>query len=275
MKSIALVSMVAVAGVLAMGDTVNSGTSAFTNMPANLATGLNSGVPYWDNASGDGSQPDTTGNVGYFLTNAGLFAGGVCGSCNPTGYLAAASGNPDAPSSFNLVRNTNSLVITLIGQTTGAANLSFGWYDTSSPATLHQLYGDVNGVPTLGSQVGSPVNLTGTVSTNYGFYLTQTVSGTAYTWYSNTALNSVPNGTDSAGHQHFSLFRTADTNLYYLGVEDWFSAGNTGTEKYGDFNDLIVKINSDPVAAPEPATFALMGAGLLGLGIIRQRRRKA
>jgi hypothetical protein len=39
--------------------------------------------------------------------------------------------------------------------------------------------------------------------------------------------------------------------------------------------DTIFSINGAPVGVPGPATVALLGAGLAGLGMIRRRRGKA
>jgi hypothetical protein len=76
-------------------------------------------------------------------------------------------------------------------------------------------------------------------------------------------------------HQHFALFQLAgDVRSFYIGFEDVF--GVNGYEGGGDYNDAIFMIStSGPIShAPEPATFAIMGAGLIALGLVGRSRRK-
>src|SRR5262249_2248281 len=138
-------------------------------------------------------------------------------------------------------------------------------YDTSVGAASEiNLFG-----PSLNSQLGSSINESGISFTNVGFFLKNTVTGS--TWFSNTASNVNGTSGDTAGHQHFAIFTTASNpNAFYLGIEDWI--WNSGEGINGDYNDIIIRINASVV--PEPETFALMGAGLLGIGYIRFRTRK-
>src|ERR1700720_4285221 len=75
--SMATGALVLISG-FAMADTIleNGGSPTFTNVPSNLATGLGSGIPYWDNHSGDFGGSNTA-NVGYFLTATGNFSSGT------------------------------------------------------------------------------------------------------------------------------------------------------------------------------------------------------
>jgi hypothetical protein len=79
-----------------------------------------------------------------------------------------------------------------------------------------------------------------------------------------------------ASDQHFAIFNSTTAGIYYVAIEDWGSLGgpNNG-EGIGDFNDVVFELNSSPSALPEPATFGLIGAGLLGLGLARLRARKS
>lgn len=273
MKLLTAIGTLALISGFALADTVveNGGAPTFTNMPANLATGLGTNTPYWDNHSGDFGGSNTA-NVGYFLTGTGNFSTNY----NPNKYLSGpgSGGTNDAPASFNLVQDTNSLVISLIGVTTGDLTNVFGIYDASKTgaqavSSEHPLFGP--GAISVGSL--NNVNLGTLGFSSIGFYLIKGGTAAGTTWFSNSALNTNAGtaSTDVSGHQHFALFTTAaDANTFYLGTEDWVS--NSGEGVAGDFQDIVVKINAD--AVPEPATFALMGAGLLGLGYSRFRSRK-
>jgi hypothetical protein len=245
----------------AVADTINEGVNpgTFTAEPASLSS-PGPTIPYWDNHSGDFGGTNT-GNIGYFLTATGNFSGGTNDS--PNDYVSA-TGVTDAPTAFNLVHTTNSLILSLLGVTTGNTTDIIGIYNTSVGAASEIL---LFGPGTL--TVGTSANASSIAFGNVGFYLTDSAGAT---WFSQTSLNVNGSTGDVAGHQHFALFTTGtDPNTFYLGVEDWIA--NSGEGVNGDYNDLIFKINADQVV-PEPATFGLLGAGLLGLGFARFRNRK-
>jgi hypothetical protein len=272
MKPLIGICTVALISGLAMGDTIleNGGSPTFTNIPGSIvAPTTATGVPYWNNTSTDCGASTTTCNVGNFLTNTGAIASGT--NYNPNQYLSGAGsgGSNDAAPSFNLVHSTNSLIISLIGVYTGNTTDQFGIYNaalTGAAATASRisLFG-------TNSALGSSMNESSIAFANVGFYMTNTINGV--TWYSNSGLNVPGSSGDPAGHQHFALFTTGtDPNMFFLGITDWIT-GNGG-EGNGDYQDLVIRVNADAVV-PEPATFALMGAGLLGLGFARFRTRKS
>jgi len=251
--------------------TENGGAPSFTAFPGNLATGLGSGTPYWDNHSNDGGGAGSnTGNIGYCLTGTGTCTPQP-GNVSPTSYLSQTVGaGPDtpndSPTSFNFTGFT-SLVITVVGLHTTDNNQTVGIYNASTGV------GSDTNVFTAPITLGSVSANEGAFATNLGFYLSKGCC-TGTTWYTNDALNA--NGTtgDPAGHQHFALFTTANANVFYLGIEDWV-ANAAPSEGLGDYNDVILKLDfTSAQGVPEPATFALMGAGLLGLGYARFRSRK-
>lgn len=65
----------------------------------------------------------------------------------------------------------------------------------------------------------------------------------------------------------------ADNNHYFVGFEDTLGGGDS------DFNDLVIELRlviDGPIqgaSIPEPSSIALLGAGLVGLGWIRRRRK--
>jgi hypothetical protein len=81
------------------------------------------------------------------------------------------------------------------------------------------------------------------------------------TWYSNDFLN-------SDNMDHFIAFTTPKAGEYILAFEDW---PNSLGDK--DYNDLIIKVKQ-VAPVPEPSTFLLLGAGIIGIGLARKRFRK-
>ena len=246
-------------------------------------------------------------NIGYFLTDSGNFPAlctfnGPPPTPNPacgTDYLgtqgqyyAQSSNAPNAPTNESFLSSSLAVQMTLLGgyaskdfannnPYSGNMPTSFGYYDASqatlagATASERTIYGS-GSIPAL---VGATKTLLPSYN-DYGFWVTVCQStvlvGATYlctateTYFSNELLNV---GSEST-HQHFAIFTLASNpSMFFIGVKD--NLNNDAIEGYGDFNDVIIKISatnlSSPYGAPEPVTFVLVGAGLLGL-IIAQRR---
>jgi hypothetical protein len=285
-KGLGLAALLAVASGIACADTIvlASGES-FVNVPTSIVNplGTNCGVtgnasgncgylgtgPYWDNESGKGNEM----NIAYVLT-------GTCGTpadCptnyNPLQYVAGNSSGSQ-PTSITLDDTSNDAAVTLLGDSTGDTTDSFGYYNVSNPSVLYTLYGPGSMV----GDIGIPVNLSSLISGgDYGFFITKSCHTLCpagdptpgfVTWYSDESLD-----LSDVGNQHFAIFTSPTTGEYYIGIEDWGIFGGAGNgEGNGDFDDIVFELTT---SVPEPSTFGLIGAGLLGLGLTRLRARKS
>jgi hypothetical protein len=289
-----------VAGALLMSaalraDTVTS-LGAFVSVPQAFqsTTGSNGGqgMPYWNNNSSDGLNM----NVGDFLTGSNAGAGMATDYLGSTGgfgnYLSTGASVSDAPANFSLLQSASSVNITLL-YTNAMANMSaygtqIGLYNAENPSEKQVLFAHgslYNPAPGSGGVYNNNISAQTPISVNtwlnYGVYANTcgyNSNGSIYcdTYYSNTALDQ---STETA-RQHFALFvDPRNPQTYLIGFED--SRGLNATEGYGDFNDAIFSISTStapftphtPTTTPEPATFSILGIGLVGLGLFRRSRK--
>jgi hypothetical protein len=87
------------------------------------------------------------------------------------------------------------------------------------------------------------------------------------TYFTNSSLN------PAGAPQQFALFTLASNlTTYFIGVEDNLSYD--AIEGWGDYQDIVIRVGTSSFGTPEPATFLLVGAGVLGLFKARRRVRR-
>ncbi len=196
----------------------------------------NDGTPFWDRTSSDGRAC----NIGYFL--AGGFGG--CGNLkngtpasglNLGGSNLEYYSNNDAITSFLLA--PGEWTFTLEGRIAGSSTFEVGYYYPSTPLpTLYPLFNQTNTVGDTAKVMANNVIALYLMDGSYFF-----------------RSDSDPLGVAAFRH-------TVLPNQFYFGFEDrprgdW------------DMNDVVLSAHY----VPEPGTYALIGAGLLGLGLLRRR----
>jgi hypothetical protein len=198
----------------------------------------NDGVPFWDQPSGDGGAC----NVGFFLaggfTNCGSLQNGTPpGGMNLGGANLEYYSNNNAITPFLLA--AGQWTFRLEGRIAGSPTFEVGYfYPLSVPPTNYPLFTQLN-------WVGN------TATVNAADVIALYLSDNPYFFRSD------------ANPLGVAAFRNTQLpNVFYFGFEDrprgdW------------DMNDVVLSAHY----VPEPGTYALIGAGLLALGLLRRRMR--
>jgi hypothetical protein len=238
-------------------------------MPA--PTGAGTGTPFWDNPSLDTGNK----NVGYILTGTNDPISGYVttdwidyAAGGKAQYLGTSTGGALNSVSFTTSPPTPQPSFLIVTISANASGNLFGIYDLTAPS-FNPLATDAYHTQIFpGGQANGSTNTITVNYSAYGYYFYDTATSKLFLSAPTANLSSAD--TDS----NFAFFRSLDQDgVLYLGMEDLVQP-NTGEGRFGDYNDMVVQIQTRDNLVPLPPSALLLGSGLLGLVGVGWRRRK-
>jgi hypothetical protein len=167
-----------------------------------------------------------------------------------------------ASDTFGIVSMKSSIEYSLIGA--GSGFFSGNYFTITADGTMH--YYDANGP----SQVAG-------FGQQFGFFFTDSSEGTtAYTSNAGEVLGYTLSDIDvevKSWATPISFISGDSDSFKNAGEDDWILAFNTTTTD-GGYTDAVVLVK-DVSLIPEPSIIALMGLGLVGIGVAARRKQKA
>lgn len=231
-------------------------------------------TPFWDVVSDD----DGTGcNIGYVLSGAvtstspsttcvnnqlsagytAPYAASMAGA-----WFAHKSGDVNNTVSFGFIGGFGT-TLTYFGGIAGAAPLKSLFLRDLGTGSILWEFSSVAGINkgtsyTFGSNAMFDIGI--------ATYSPSSATPNYFSWTSDARSQFAMFGNGAYGAQ----WADCGTSGCWVGAEDIAMAASDY-----DYNDGILQITNATAVVPEPSTYALMAAGLAGLGVMSRRRRKA
>lgn len=190
--------------------------------------------------------------------------------------------NQYAPDEVWRIQSSGGSVSVLVFEVAGnASSNAFGIYDIADPGNTLTLFGGPAGSGSRGTLwdlgggqftwaplVGSNVNVTFS-SANFGYFL----SGPDGTFYSQAALNGGDDHMVAYQGQNQQIKWPYSSTAEQWGLTEFLLAWEDRPLASGDrdYNDMLVLVESVR-SVPVPAPLALLGLGMLGMGVTLRRR---